>query len=101
MEEKKGVSGSQKVETQTEDHPEDQGNTTLDGDTNDVPLVVDNSTTLEIQQVDTAPSGHSGVKHKGDEGEKKDTKTKEAKVTQVDKGKGVGIFTPLVTGTPP
>lgn len=103
-EEKKGLFGGQMDETQIEDHLEDQGNTILDSKTSDTPLVVDSSATPEIQQGDTAPSGNTGAKDKGDEGEKKYVGSTKAKVTKVDKGKRVAdpkIFTPSVTWTPP
>ncbi|XP_057834806.1 uncharacterized protein LOC131045274 [Cryptomeria japonica] len=87
-EEKQGVSRSQKNETQTKDHTEDQGNTTLDAEIGDSFPVVDNPATPKIQQVDTAPSGNTGAKDKGDELEKKDVENAKAKVSEVDKGKG-------------
>ncbi|XP_059078083.1 uncharacterized protein LOC131876657 [Cryptomeria japonica] len=74
----KVFSRSQKNETQTEDHPKDQGN--------------------------TAPIGNIGAKDKGDESEKKDVESIEDKVVEVDKGKGVAdqtIVTRPVTGTLP
>ncbi|XP_059070731.1 uncharacterized protein LOC131860352 [Cryptomeria japonica] len=83
----------EKVETQSEDQPEDQGNTIIDAETSDNPPVTDSSAALVIQQTDI-----------GDKGEKKDVVLGEAEVTKVDKGKGIAdpiIATPLVIGIPP
>lgn len=65
---------------------------------------MDSSATPKIQHVDTTPSGGIGAIDKGNKGEKKDAKTTEAKVAEIDKGKSIAdqpIVTPPVTGTLP
>lgn len=85
--EKKSVSGDQKVETQTKGHLKDQDNTTLDVETGDNPPMMDSSTTPEIQKDDTAPSGNTSAKDKGDREERKDVESAEAKGSRVRQGK--------------
>lgn len=104
LKEKEGVSGDQKDENQNEGHLEGQGNTTLDANTGDNPMVIDSSTSPKIQKDDIVPSGNTGAPDKGDGAEKKELEKDEVKVVEVDKGKGVVdlvIDTPTVIGTPP
>lgn len=51
--------------------------------------MVDSSAAPEIQQANTAPSGNTSAKDKGDESKKKDVESVEANIVEVDKGKGV------------
>lgn len=55
LEVKEGVSSDQKDETQIEGHLKDQGNTTLDTEISDNPLVIDSYVVPKIQKDDTIP----------------------------------------------
>lgn len=97
---KEGVFSDKNDETQIEEHPEDQGNATLDVEISANPSVVDSAGEIsQIQKDDNAPSGNTGAHNKGD-----GAKVKEPEKSKVDKGKGVvdpAIDTPPVTRTLP